>query len=179
MNLTIVAIYRWNWWSTKTKTIASGQWSWEHTAPQGLSMASLECGTTPMLCEGAMSSLMPRSFMPFTVSLTEQGRAVVLVIFYAWYLSFVNMKSIIYCPVIYVYSVCFPFYSNHCVVSIYLLFPRTLHKMAWRYREGFQPEEVEYYTAGNYGPDSNRTFEFSGLVVFSDASIGVLPGYEG
>ncbi|KAK3858623.1 hypothetical protein Pcinc_035182 [Petrolisthes cinctipes] len=55
---------------------------------------------------------------------------------------------------------------------------RTLHKMAWRYREGFQPEEVEYYTAGNYGPDSNRTFEFSGLVVFSDASIGVLPGYE-
>lgn len=51
--------------------------------------------------------------------------------------------------------------------------------MAWRYREGFQPEEVEYYTAGNYGPDSNRTFEFSGLVVFSDASIGVLPGYEG
>ncbi|KAG0724718.1 CD109 antigen [Chionoecetes opilio] len=55
---------------------------------------------------------------------------------------------------------------------------RTLHKMAWRPREGFQPEEVEYYTSGNYGPDSNRTFDFSGLVVFSDAVLGVVSGYE-
>lgn len=51
--------------------------------------------------------------------------------------------------------------------------------MAWRYREGYHPEEVEYYTAGNYGPDSNRTFDFSGLVVFSDASVGVMLGYAG
>ncbi|MPC34052.1 CD109 antigen [Portunus trituberculatus] len=55
---------------------------------------------------------------------------------------------------------------------------RALHKMAWRPREGFQPEEVEYYTSGNYGPDSNRTFNFSGLVIFSDATLGVVPGYE-
>ncbi|KAK8389963.1 hypothetical protein O3P69_012881 [Scylla paramamosain] len=55
---------------------------------------------------------------------------------------------------------------------------RALHKMAWRPREGFHPEEVEYYTSGNYGPDSNRTFDFSGLIVFSDATLGVVPGYE-
>ncbi|XP_050698378.1 CD109 antigen-like isoform X1 [Eriocheir sinensis] len=55
---------------------------------------------------------------------------------------------------------------------------RTMHKMAWRPREGFHPEEVEYYTSGNYGPDSNRTFDFNGLVVLSDASLGVVPGYE-
>ncbi|XP_069938701.1 CD109 antigen [Cherax quadricarinatus] len=54
---------------------------------------------------------------------------------------------------------------------------RSLHKMTWRYREGYQPEEVEYYTAGNYGPDANRTFDFSGLVVLTDTNVGVIPGY--
>ncbi|XP_042213472.1 CD109 antigen-like [Homarus americanus] len=54
---------------------------------------------------------------------------------------------------------------------------RSVHKMTWRYRDGYQPEEVEYYTAGNYGPDANRTFEFNGVVIFTDAVVGVIPGY--
>ncbi|XP_047481542.1 CD109 antigen-like [Penaeus chinensis] len=54
---------------------------------------------------------------------------------------------------------------------------RSIHKMAWRHREGFEPEEVEYYSAGNYGPDANRTFDFNGIIIFSDANVGVIPGY--
>ncbi|ROT65787.1 hypothetical protein C7M84_016234 [Penaeus vannamei] len=49
--------------------------------------------------------------------------------------------------------------------------------MAWRRREGFEPEEVEYYSSGNYGPDANRTFDFNGIVIFSDANVGVIPSY--
>lgn len=56
---------------------------------------------------------------------------------------------------------------------------RNLHKMTWRPRDGPFPEHVEYYASGNYGPDSNRTFDFSGLVVFTDAKIGVIPTYKG
>ncbi|ROT83360.1 hypothetical protein C7M84_023454 [Penaeus vannamei] len=44
-------------------------------------------------------------------------------------------------------------------------------------REGFEPEEVEYYSSGNYGPDANRTFDFNGIVIFSDANVGVIPSY--
>ncbi|XP_068210039.1 CD109 antigen-like [Palaemon carinicauda] len=54
---------------------------------------------------------------------------------------------------------------------------RFIHKMSWRFREGYQPEQVEYYSAGNYGPDANRTMDFSGVVIFTDAHVGVLPGY--
>ncbi|XP_050713228.1 CD109 antigen-like isoform X2 [Eriocheir sinensis] len=56
---------------------------------------------------------------------------------------------------------------------------RLLHKMVWRPRDGPFPEQVEYYTSGNYGPDSNRTFDFSRLIVFTDAKIGVIPTYKG
>ena len=37
---------------------------------------------------------------------------------------------------------------------------------------------MEYYISGNYGPDANRTFDFNGIVIFSDAYIGVIPGYR-
>lgn len=51
--------------------------------------------------------------------------------------------------------------------------------MVWRRRDGLFPEQLEYYASANYGPDSNRTFDFSGLVVFTDAKIGVIPTYKG
>ncbi|KAK7085756.1 hypothetical protein SK128_008452, partial [Halocaridina rubra] len=54
---------------------------------------------------------------------------------------------------------------------------RAIHRMSWRFREGFLPEQSEYYPAGNYGPDANRTFDFNGLIIFTDAQVGVLPGY--
>ncbi|KAK8397835.1 hypothetical protein O3P69_004559 [Scylla paramamosain] len=56
---------------------------------------------------------------------------------------------------------------------------RLINKMVWRERDSPVPEKVEYYTSGNYGPDTNRTFAFSGLVVFTDATIGVIPTYMG
>lgn len=51
--------------------------------------------------------------------------------------------------------------------------------MVWRERDSPMPEKVEYYTSGNYGPDANRTFAFNGLVVFTDATIGIIPTYMG
>ncbi|XP_076046263.1 CD109 antigen-like [Oratosquilla oratoria] len=54
---------------------------------------------------------------------------------------------------------------------------RSIHRMTWRYREGVEPEKSEYYIAGNYGPDANRTFDFNGILIFTDAEVGVIPGY--
>lgn len=50
--------------------------------------------------------------------------------------------------------------------------------MKWRHREGLQPDESLYFVAHNYGPDANRTFDFSGLVIFTDGHVGTLPGYR-
>ena len=55
---------------------------------------------------------------------------------------------------------------------------RSIHKMTWRDREGTEPEKVQYFIASNYGPDSNRTFQFNGLVIFTDAWVGVVPNYR-
>ncbi|KAB7502079.1 Antigen [Armadillidium nasatum] len=55
---------------------------------------------------------------------------------------------------------------------------RPIHKMVWRSREGFSAEKTAYFITNNYGPDPNRTFLFNNLVVFTDAHIGVLPGYK-
>ena len=54
---------------------------------------------------------------------------------------------------------------------------RSIHRMRWRDREGLIPAEAKYFVAPNYGPDANRTFDFSGLIIFTDGHVGTLPGY--
>ena len=71
------------------------------------------------------------------------------------------------------------FSVNNDLVFLSMTSNRLLHKMVWRERDGPLAEQVEYYNSGNYGPDANRTFDFSGLVVFTDAIIGVTPTYMG
>lgn len=48
------------------------------------------------------------------------------------------------------------------------------HKHRW-YSHAGDPDELVYYPSSTYGIDANRTFEFSGLVVFTD---GLVPRRE-
>lgn len=45
------------------------------------------------------------------------------------------------------------------------------HKQTWYSHEG-NPDELVYYPSSSFGIDANRTFEYSGLVVFTD---GIVP----
>lgn len=45
------------------------------------------------------------------------------------------------------------------------------HKQTWYSHEG-NPDELVYYPSSSFGIDANRTFEYSGLVVFTD---GIIP----
>ncbi|XP_032681825.1 CD109 antigen [Odontomachus brunneus] len=44
------------------------------------------------------------------------------------------------------------------------------HSHSWQYHDG-DPDEVVYYPSSTFGIDVNRTFEYIGLVVFTDAII--------
>ncbi|CAG0898634.1 unnamed protein product [Cyprideis torosa] len=58
----------------------------------------------------------------------------------------------------------------------YESYPRSTHKVLRRYRGG-EPDEVDYFPSGNYGPDANRTFDFAGLIIFTDGDVPLYPGY--
>lgn len=44
------------------------------------------------------------------------------------------------------------------------------HRHSWISHEG-NPEELVYFPSSTYGIDANRTFEYIGLVVFSDVEV--------
>lgn len=44
------------------------------------------------------------------------------------------------------------------------------HKHLWLSHEG-EPDELVYFPSNTFGIDANRTFEFAGLIVFSDFEI--------
>lgn len=44
------------------------------------------------------------------------------------------------------------------------------HKQTWYSHEG-NPDELVYYPSASFGIDANRTFEYSGLVVFTDGTV--------
>ncbi|XP_045471389.1 CD109 antigen [Harmonia axyridis] len=46
----------------------------------------------------------------------------------------------------------------------------TLHSHSWFSHEG-SPDEVMYFPSSSYGIDANRTFQYAGLVVFSDVPL--------
>lgn len=44
------------------------------------------------------------------------------------------------------------------------------HKHTWHFHQG-RPDELVYFPSSTYGIDANRTFEYAGLVVFSDVLV--------
>ncbi|XP_057663740.1 CD109 antigen [Diorhabda carinulata] len=50
------------------------------------------------------------------------------------------------------------------------------HKHNWFSHEGY-PDEIINFPSGTFGIDANRTFEFAGLVVFSDFALPRRPSY--
>lgn len=44
------------------------------------------------------------------------------------------------------------------------------YKHIWHFHEG-TPDELVYYPASSFGIDANRTFEYSGLIVFTDGNV--------
>ncbi|XP_013794547.1 CD109 antigen-like [Limulus polyphemus] len=49
-----------------------------------------------------------------------------------------------------------------------------LQRAEWRDREG-DPENIQYYSTSNYGRDSNQTFAFSSLIVFTNMIVSSMP----
>ena len=49
-------------------------------------------------------------------------------------------------------------------------------RFSWLSHEG-NPDQLVYYPASTFGIDANRTFEFVGLVVFSDVEVSHRPNY--
>lgn len=47
---------------------------------------------------------------------------------------------------------------------------------SWRSHEG-NPDENVYFPSNTFGVDANRTFEYAGLIVFSDAALPRIPNY--
>lgn len=47
---------------------------------------------------------------------------------------------------------------------------------SWRSHEG-NPDENVYFPSSTFGVDANRTFEYVGLVVFSDVAVPRRPGF--
>ncbi|XP_043245415.1 CD109 antigen-like [Amphibalanus amphitrite] len=54
-------------------------------------------------------------------------------------------------------------------------FTRSVHSVTRRFRGGLHPDDVDYFSAPNYGVDANRTFAFAQLVVFTDGAVPQLP----
>ncbi|XP_014471965.1 PREDICTED: CD109 antigen [Dinoponera quadriceps] len=50
------------------------------------------------------------------------------------------------------------------------------HLHTWQYHDG-DPDEIVYFPSSTFGIDVNRTFEFIGLVVFTDAAIHRKPDF--
>lgn len=50
------------------------------------------------------------------------------------------------------------------------------HKHLWLSHEG-DPDELVYFASNTFGIDANRTFDYAGLIVFSDFEIPKRPSY--
>lgn len=50
------------------------------------------------------------------------------------------------------------------------------HTKLWFSHEGI-PDELVHFPSSTYGIDANRTFEFAGLVVFSDVEVPMRPTF--
>lgn len=55
----------------------------------------------------------------------------------------------------------------------------SIHKVAWRARDGMREDQSAFFKSGSYGPDANRTLQEAGLIMITDGIVPVIPGLEG